>query len=210
MAEMTMTRKQRLRTLENEIRSGMEEFYYTGMKLKEIRDDELYKEDGFTDFAKYCKDRFELSKPYVYNLISSAETRAKLPTSSMEDVQWSERTVRELNRLPDKKDAARVAKKIIAEVEKNPEIKLTSTVVRKFVDADMGVEKTKPQPKREDEGENVAAYLDDTTGTLIGTVKGLLQLPRDAWDDFKKREPKAIKRLIEACESLIAMCEEGR
>src|SRR6516164_9199212 len=55
-AGMTVSRKQRLRTLENEIRKGMEEFYYTGMKLKEIRDDELYKEDGFETWERYCKE----------------------------------------------------------------------------------------------------------------------------------------------------------
>src|SRR5262245_17734653 len=41
-------RQERLRILEEEIRSGLEEFYRTGMKLKEIRDDELYKEAGFS------------------------------------------------------------------------------------------------------------------------------------------------------------------
>ena len=38
MGTVTVSRKQRLRTLEKEIRSGMEEFYYVGMKLKEMRD----------------------------------------------------------------------------------------------------------------------------------------------------------------------------
>lgn len=32
-----LSRKQRLRTLEKEIRSGMEEWYYTGQKLKETQ-----------------------------------------------------------------------------------------------------------------------------------------------------------------------------
>lgn len=52
---VTVSRKQRLRTLENEIRTEMEEFYHTGQKLKEIRDDELYKEDGFETWEKYCR-----------------------------------------------------------------------------------------------------------------------------------------------------------
>ena len=62
MASTTMalavSRKQRLRELEKEIRSGMEEFYYIGMNLKKFRDDELYKEDGFETWGKYCWDRW--------------------------------------------------------------------------------------------------------------------------------------------------------
>ena len=45
MPDMTVSRKQRLRTLENQIRSNYEAFVATGFALKEIRDEELYKED---------------------------------------------------------------------------------------------------------------------------------------------------------------------
>ena len=67
MGTVTVSRKQRLRTLEKEIRSGMEEFYYVGMKLKEIRDEELYKEDGFETWEKYCRERWEWDREaYVH------------------------------------------------------------------------------------------------------------------------------------------------
>jgi hypothetical protein len=77
------------------------------MKLKEIRDDELYKEDGFESFEKYCKERFEYAPRYIYNLITSAEYREKLPPCSSGAEEWNERSVRELKRIPDKKEAAR-------------------------------------------------------------------------------------------------------
>ena len=82
MANAMVSRKQRLRTLEKEIRSGMEEFYYTGMKLKEIKDDELYKEDGFETWEAYCRERWEWSRDYALKLISAAEYRKKLPTNT--------------------------------------------------------------------------------------------------------------------------------
>ena len=117
MSVSVQTRKQRLRKLENEIRSGMEEFYYTGMKLKEIRDDELYKEDGFATWEKYCRERWESVHPHVTNLIVSSEYRQKLPNCSTGAGKWTERAVREFQRIPDKRQAARVAEKVLKEVE---------------------------------------------------------------------------------------------
>jgi hypothetical protein len=125
----------------------MEEFYYTGMKLKEIRDDELYKEDGFETWEKYCRARWQWSKQYAYRLILAAEYRAVLPEvpngTDGEKREWNEFSMRELRRIPDKKEAARVAKKVIAEVDKTPDAKLTSTLVRKVVDEELGVKRTK-------------------------------------------------------------------
>ncbi len=51
-------------------------------QVKEIRDDELYKEDGFETWEKYCRERWELSKQHVWRLITSAEYRERLPSIS--------------------------------------------------------------------------------------------------------------------------------
>lgn len=143
---LTVNRKQRLRTLENEIRSGMEEFYYTGMKLKEIRDDELYKEDGFETWEAYCREKWEWSQRHALRLIEAAEYRAKLPSGPSGSTDWSERSVRELTRIPDKKQAARVAAQVVkaveesaAKVAKDPDakpLKLSAATVRQFVNVD--------------------------------------------------------------------------
>jgi hypothetical protein len=106
-------RKQRLRTLEKEIRSGMEEFYYTGVKLKEIRDDELYKEDGFETWEAYCRERWEWSRDRVGQLIAASEYREKIPTPTNGRHSWNERSIRELTRIPDKRQAAKVAEKVV-------------------------------------------------------------------------------------------------
>ena len=148
----TITRKQRLLTLEKEIRSGMEEFYYTGQKLKEIRDDELYREDRFDTWERYCRERWEWQPSYVHKLIVASEYREKLPPCPSGTGEWTERSVRELRRIPDKKQAARVAKKILQEVENNPDVKLSSTTVKRFVDEDLGVKKPKSKPKPKESG----------------------------------------------------------
>ena len=95
----------------------MEEFYYTGMKLKEIRDDELYKEDGFETWEKYCREQWEWEARYVKRLITASEYREKLPSGPTGTVDWSECSVRELKRIPNKKQAARVAAKAVKAVE---------------------------------------------------------------------------------------------
>ena len=109
MTTAVATRKQRLRTLEKEIRTGMEEFYYVGQKLKEIRDDELYKEDGFKTWEAYCRDRWDWSRDYAYKLITASDYRAKLPDVDKlythAEKGWSEASVRELTRIPDKRQA---------------------------------------------------------------------------------------------------------
>jgi hypothetical protein len=121
-------------TLENEIRSGMEEFYYTGMKLKEIRDDELYKEDGFETWEQYCRKVWEWSRDRVQQLITASEYRQFLPAprrplvgetdddDPKSKIEWSERSVRELTRIEDKREAARVAKpRTSGDMDKRPQ-----------------------------------------------------------------------------------------
>jgi hypothetical protein len=208
-------RKQRLRTLENEIRSGMEEFYYTGMKLKEIRDDELYKEDGFESWEKYCRARWEWSRVYVHQLITASEYRQKLPTFATGKHEWSERSVRELTRIPEKRDAARVAAKIIKAIEQSAEeaekdpgvrpIELTSATVRRFVDEDLGIKprRSAARPAR-DNGIDLTGYIDRQTGTIEGILDALRGIQKDAWEQFSDDNPQLLKRLGTACSALVA------
>ena len=83
MAQTLSDRKQRLRTLEKSIRGTMEQFVETGNALKEIRDEELYKADGFETWDAYLKNRvgeeFGIERQQVLNLITAATIRPKLP-----------------------------------------------------------------------------------------------------------------------------------
>lgn len=202
---LTVSRKQRLRKLEKEIRSGLEEFYYTGMRLKEIRDDELYKEDGFETWEKYCRGRWEYSFQHVHKLIVAAEYRERLPTSPSGRGEWSERSVRELTRIPDKNQAAKVAAKAIKEVEQqaktDPKVKLTSTVVKKFVDADLGVAKAKPTPPPKEDN-TLVAYIRSKIGTIEGITENLSEVPADAWTLLEESHPQLATQLVTACEEL--------
>jgi hypothetical protein len=108
-----VSRTQRLRTLENRIRKNFESFVQTGMDLKEIRDDELFKEAGFEKWSHYLKQRvgeeFGIEKSQVKNLILCAEIRPKLPDLSLGQrvgpkSEWSQRAVMEFGRLVPERD----------------------------------------------------------------------------------------------------------
>ncbi|MHC4406338.1 MAG: hypothetical protein ACYTG0_42445 [Planctomycetota bacterium] len=209
MGTVTVSRKQRLRKLENEIRTGMEEFYYTGMKLKEIRDDRLYEEDGFETWEKYCRERWEWSPQHVHRLVQAFEYRQKLPASPTGCDGWSERSVRELTRIPDKRQAARVAKKVITEVEKGDGVKLTSTIVKRFVDQDLGIKRPKQKPQRKDTRPELRRYLIDKSGTLEGILENLQGVPKEGWELLIEDDPQLIKCLITVCTSLAALLRKA-
>jgi hypothetical protein len=65
------------------IKSGWKTFLQVGQALAKIQKDKLYREKHAT-FELYCRDRLEISRPYAYNLIGSAEVLEDL--SSIEDI----------------------------------------------------------------------------------------------------------------------------
>jgi hypothetical protein len=153
MSRAVLSRLERLRTLETEIRAGLEEFFRAGLKLKEIRDDELYKDDGFDTWETYAKERWGWSRDYTYKLIRASEYRAVLPDVDKKSTDgrqgWTESSVRPLTRLEDLQDAAKVAKKVLKAIDesekqaaKDPEVeplKLTAATVTKFVNEELGI-----------------------------------------------------------------------
>jgi hypothetical protein len=97
----------------------MEQFVETGNALKEIRDDELYREDGFDTWDAYLRDRvgldFGIEATQVRNLINAATIRPKLPDpkilqhSGVGGAEWKPKVVKEFERLapPDPEHAQR-------------------------------------------------------------------------------------------------------
>jgi hypothetical protein len=76
---MVASRRERLRALENVGPGGMEARLRAGTLLKEIRDGELYKEDGFATWEAYLRERWELPEREAQKRIEMAEIRARLP-----------------------------------------------------------------------------------------------------------------------------------
>jgi hypothetical protein len=109
---------------------------------------------------------------------------------------WSQRELLEFARLApkskeagqphdvdklNKRDAERVAKKVIDHCEKEG-AKLTSTVVRKFVDEELGVDRAaKAKQTRESAGIDLADYARRTLGTIEGIFEVLDKVTKDGW-----------------------------
>ena len=159
-----------LNECEQVLAGHMEEFVRVGLALKKIRDKKLYKVKGFETFEAYCKVRWEFTYAHAWQLITSAETRLALPPlpSSMDDVGWHERHVRELKRLDSPAKQKAVAAKVIREVEKS-EVKLTASLVRKHVDKELGVErknltKEEREAREPDFNQTLSGWLGDLRG----------------------------------------------
>lgn len=226
---LSVDRKQRLRTLEKSIRGTMEQFVETGNALKEIRDDELFKEDGFDTWDAYLKQRvgldFGIEEAQVRRLITASTIRPKLP--EMKNIQsstsesapaWTPAVVNEFARLAPikegekgqprdlaslrKQDVQRVAKAAV-EIAKERETNVTAAIVREAVNADLGIvpEKREPAPKR-DFGIDLHIYLNQKVGQIEGIIELLAEVPADGWKQLEKSDPQLAKRLATACEQL--------
>src|SRR5262245_16254136 len=94
MNDVTVSRKQRLRTLENQIRSAAEEIQKNGLEigrwLCEIRDDELWTDDyaSWNEYLKATADEL-VGKSFTQAsyLIRAAEVAKRLPETISADVR---------------------------------------------------------------------------------------------------------------------------
>jgi hypothetical protein len=55
-----LSKRQRLESLEGELLAYQLGRYKLGLVMKEVRDQELYKEDGYETWAQYCRERWDL------------------------------------------------------------------------------------------------------------------------------------------------------
>jgi hypothetical protein len=228
-------RRQRLRELERIIVEGMETFVAVGFALKEIRDDELYREAGLETWDRYLKERvkveFGIERTQALQLIACAQIRVKLPdisgTSSGtadEGQKWSQNAVYEFARLApkdegtsqgydfdrlDRRDVQRVAKKVIDHCEKE-EVKPTSTIVRKYVDEELGIDRSAKgqatrQQREEESRPHLLQYVVDLTGTIEARTEKLATVDEDGWKHFRASNPTMLGHLRAACSALMAL-----
>lgn len=202
MGTLAVSRKQRLRTLENEIRSNFEAFVTTGNALMEIRDDELYKEDGFKKWTHYLKERvgeeFGIESAQAKSIIQCAQIRPKLPEpipatavagmNQDKQPEWRIAAVREFVRLAPKiegnerlydfrklrkQDVTRVAKAAFDLAEKKGS-DVTSGIVRACVDHDLGIDRSKKAKETKQANETVPK-LEDYLRSKIGLIEGITE-----------------------------------
>ncbi len=229
---LTASRKQRLRTLENQIRKNAEAIQKNGLQigrdLIEIRDQELWVEE-YESWNQYLKDMANelVGKSFSQsaNLIKAAEISKKLPGQISPDVKTNLNAshLSELGRLAPtsgkqgergaEKDYSRLRKQDVARVlKKAVEIADSETPsvrdIRKAVDHDLGIDRSEKakeaKRQREDNGVDLRAYIDGKIGTIEGILEVLQPIPEDAWLLLIEDNPQLVKRLTTACTSLAA------
>ncbi|MDP8943095.1 MAG: hypothetical protein M3N16_03105, partial [Actinomycetota bacterium] len=80
-------------TIERGVRAAMEAYVEVGGALREIREERLYREQGFTAFDEYCRERWGFSRFHAHRLIQAARAAEMLPTGNRPP---NERQAREL------------------------------------------------------------------------------------------------------------------
>jgi hypothetical protein len=228
------SRKKRLKELEGKVREGMESYIETGMALREIRDERLYEDVGFSTWKGYLEGRvgseFGIERAHAQKMIQYAEIRPKLPSLPMVSSsrrspgEWSQIAVLEFSRLvPDaekgpgtskfkkdyaalrKVDARRVAKDAIKRAGDGP---VTQKHVRAAVDADLGVDRAKAAAatkKKRAEKPDLARYIKDNTGVVEGIAIRLESVDGDAWTQLEESHPGLVESFATACDELAAL-----
>jgi hypothetical protein len=222
-----------LREAEALIRTAGERFAdVAGRQLIRIRDEGLYRHDGFDSWDAYLsqrvKERFGIGYAQAFNLISCAQIAPKLPalsSSVLEENGWSQRALLEFGRLAprseeheqrydfDRLDRGRVAAVALRVVQyceqegKEP----TAPVVRRFVNEALGANGSAPPPapKGGAERPELRQYLLGLNAKLQEELGKLETLPPAAWWDVRDNDPGALRKLHETCAELAELVEEA-
>jgi hypothetical protein len=104
---ISIAESRRLLSLEEKIKHGFGHFIEVGEALVEIRDSRLYRLE-FKTFEDYCRDKWHMSRPRVYQLVGTAAVAKNLSTMVDIPEPSSERQARPLTKLkePEQQRAA--------------------------------------------------------------------------------------------------------
>jgi hypothetical protein len=233
---MTVSRKQRLRTLESEIRKAAEEIQRNGVAIGRhlcaIRDDQLWDEE-YDSWSQYLKVKaVELvgkSFSQAARLIRAAEISKKIPQlSSIDGTELSPTHMDELARLAPnvsrgasrgvEKDYSQIRTQDVARVLKSAAEKAGSsapsvTDLRKAVDEELGIDRAakakETQRQREESRPMIQQVIWDLTGHICGLTNQFKAVNDDGWTQLWKHSPNRIKDLIGACESLVELLRKA-
>jgi hypothetical protein len=190
------------------IEEDLEKFARVGNALAAIRDEQTYRAAGlesFDAFLKSKKNKWGYSRRYSYYLISAASYRQELPEPAEfvhdraqgDDLEWNEWQVRELTRLPTPRDAKRVAMKALKEVAADGG-ELSAAIIRKHVDADLGVKRGHAATKDKPQQMDFAQWWRRVTGCLREFAQGFNETNLRDWRAYVRDNQTAAEDLAQA------------
>lgn len=98
-AQLTDLEQQDLAAHEAVIERGLKTFVDVGQALLSIRDGRLYRTQ-FGTFEDYCRERWGMSQPRAYQMMSAAQTVGLLRSSTIVELPQTESQARPLTQLP--------------------------------------------------------------------------------------------------------------
>ena len=200
MTAIEKSRKSRLRACESVLIQHGKQWVAVGVALMEIRDNNLYKEDGYSSWAKYLAENEaqfgigSVSQASDYIRGSSVMPALPKPTAPSGQSGWSIKHAVQLDRLPTNAKAATVAKSIM--VNGKPP---TVSVVKKAVDKVLGIvkPKTKPKPEKK-EPPMFDEFVQRWTDELNAINVILAEISTEDLKLFRQSEPRVVKDLVAA------------
>lgn len=148
-----------LERLEGDVRSGVDGMRRAAIALTEIRDRQLYRSAGYSDFTDYCDERLDGKRSQVYRLISAGEVIRDIethltasPTGDATPMPTNERQIRPLAAVKSPEERAEIWKKAVhlAKGERPTEAEVKALVVH-------GKECLSPEGKKAVTEEQIAA-----------------------------------------------------
>ena len=88
-----------LKALQTADRKSAEHTYLAGKSLSNIKEDKLYRIQGFKSFRVFVGKKFKISEQYAYMLINAAETQDILTEAGVASNYASEKQLRKLTFL---------------------------------------------------------------------------------------------------------------
>ena len=130
-SELAAQERADLGLLEERIRSGISQFYFVGLALKDIRDRKLYR-IAFKSFQTYCKERWDMSRRTAYQQINAAMVieNVRHGAQNLTVMPANERQARSLTQLQPEQQL-QAWKKVLEQAGQGP---VTSQLVQKVVE----------------------------------------------------------------------------
>ena len=225
---IVVNRKQRLRTLEKDIRKLADNIHKNALEvardLLEIKEEHLWKEVGYTSFEKYVRENSEKlcgrSPTWSLGLVGVGEVDRKLKSTP---IDWSTLQASHYNELVRLAPTERTAdNKGNAKNFRKLKVETLTTVlnaakliaapdppsvrdVRKAVDARLGIKRAKKKEEDDDDGIDLAEYIRQRTGTIQGMIANLAAVPADGWKLLEDTHPLLAEEMAAVCDELAGL-----
>lgn len=164
--------------------------------MRDIRNERLYQERGYTAFSDYAKKEWKISEAHAHRMISAVDLREKLADYGYSKFFVSERSLREFAGVPDDKLEA-VASEAVSEVGDG---QATSTTVKAAKKRVLIGTKKNTHPAGESKGKTLDVSADKIAQSVKICEESLKRLLKHLGvlglaDDFSTPLKKIEKRL---------------